>query len=356
MGDSYLEVDPARAFCERVFQAAGVSEDDARIVTDNLILADLRGISSHGISRVRVYVDRLQSGQVNPRPEVKVVRDMPGFVHLDADNGLGAVVGLTAMELCIERAEKSGACSCSVRRANHFGIASFYTMRAAARGMVGLAASNNPPNMAPWGGITPMIGTNPFSIAAPAKRHRPLVLDMSSSIVARGRINVAEIENRPIPEGWAIDREGRPTTNATEALKGSVLPFGQHKGYGIALMVDMFCGILSGAAFSNNVGQLWCNRETIQDIGLYFQAVDPAASVGREPFAERIDSLIDDLKASKPAPGSPEVLVPGEIEFRNEEANRKRGLLVGPGVLKDLDSLRREYGISINPAAHLTPA
>jgi len=353
MGDMYLEVEAARRFCEQVFTAAGIAERDARTVTENLIAADLRGLASHGISRVRVYVDRLQSGQVNKKPEIRILKDLPGLIHLDGDNGLGAVVGLEAMEMCIARAELNGSCVCSVRRANHFGIASFYTMRAVAKGMVGIAASNNPPNMAPWGGITPMIGTNPFSIAVPAKRHKPLVLDMSSSIVARGRINVAEIEKRPIPEGWAIDREGNPTTNATAALQGSVLPFGQHKGYGIALMVDMLAGILSGAAFSNKVGQLWGNKETVQDIGLYFSVVNPAVTLGVDAFAERVDILIDDLKSSTPTPGTKEVLVPGEIEFANEEKNRTRGLLVGPGVLKDLESLRSDYGIALNPSDHL---
>ena len=353
MGDMYLKVGPARKFCEQVFQAAGLDAKDSAIVTDNLISADLRGLASHGISRVRVYIDRLQSGQVNRRPNIKLLTDKPGLLHIDGDNGLGAVIGVQAMDLCIERAGTNGACVCSVQRANHFGIASFYTMRAVRKGMIGIAASNNPPNMAPWGGITPMIGTNPFSIAAPAKKHKPLLLDMSSSIVARGKINVAEIEGRPIPEGWAIDREGRPTTNATEALRGSVLPFGQHKGYGIALMVDMFAGILSGAAFSNRVGQLWGNKESIQDIGLYFSVINPGAAIGSDTFAERVDELIDDLKASKPVPGTKEVLVPGEIEFANEERNSKRGLLVGPGVLKDLESLRTDYGLSMNLADHL---
>ncbi len=356
MADMLLKVEPAREFCSRAFEAAGLPRADAALVTDNLIQADLRGLGSHGISRVLVYVNRLRGGWVNTRPNVRILHEKPGLLHLDGDNGMGAVVGACAMDMCIEKAAAAGSATCSVQKANHFGIAWFYTQRAVARDMVGVAASNNPPNMAPWGGITPMIGTNPFSLAVPAARHRPMVLDMSSSIVARGRINVAEIENKPIPLGWAIDRKGKPTTDAVEALKGSVLPFGQHKGYGIALMVDVFCGALSGAAFSNHVGQLWGNTQSVQDIGLYFFVMDAGATIGAAAFKARIDQLIDELKACEPAEGFKEVLVPGEIEFSNEAVNAKRGIAIGPGVLRDLNSLKKDYRIDMNLEAHISGA
>ena len=354
MGEMRLKVEPARDFCGRVFEAAGLPHEDARLVTENLIQADLRGPGSHGISRVLVYVDRLRGGWVNTRPSVRILHEGLGLLHLDGDNGMGAVVGARAMDMCIEKATVAGSASCSVRRANHFGIAWFYTQRAVARDMVGVAASNNPPNMAPWGGITPMIGTNPFSIAVPAGRHKPMVLDMSSSIVARGKINLAEIEGKPIPAGWAIDRKGRPTTDATEALKGSVLPFGQHKGYGIALMVDVLCGVLSGAAFSNHVGQLWGNTHSVQDIGLYFFALDTAATMGAAQFKARIDQLIDELKACEPAEGFKGVLVPGEIEAANEQANARQGIAIGSGVLPDLNGLKRDYRTDMSLEDHIS--
>jgi LDH2 family malate/lactate/ureidoglycolate dehydrogenase len=354
MAEMFLKVEPAREFTQRAFEAAGLPREDARLVTDNLIQADLRGLGSHGISRVLVYVDRLRGGWVNPRPNVRILHEKAGLLHLDADNGMGAVVGARAMDMCIDKAAKAGAATCSVQKGNHFGIAWFYTQRAVARDMVGVAASNNPPNMAAWGGITPMIGTNPFSLAVPAGRRRPMVLDMSSSIVARGRINVAEIEGKPIPLGWAIDRGGKPTTDATEALKGSVLPFGQHKGYGIALMVDIFCGVLSGAAFSNHVGQLWGNTQSVQDIGIYYYVVDIGATIGAEAFKARVDQLIDELKACEPAQGVNQVLVPGEIEFANEQVNARRGLAIGPGVLRDLNSLKKDYSIDIKLEEHIT--
>ena len=198
-----------------------------------------------------------------------------------------------------------------------------------------------------------MMGTNPFSIAVPAGNHRPLVLDSSSSIVARGKINLAEIENRPIPLGWAIDKEGYPTTDATTALKGSVLPFGEHKGYGIALMIDVLAGVLSGADYGTHIGPLWDNSETHQNLGFFLLAINIASFRKVEEFKGKIDQMIDEIKASQSAPQVDEILVTGEIEFRNEEYNRKHGIVVGPGVLRDLEALRRVFELDINLGAHL---
>ena len=350
----YIDVETAERLCHDVFSRVGMTSQDASVLTESLIQADLRGIGSHGISRVKVYVDRIRNGWVNHKAVLKVISDRPSLFHFDGDNGVGAVIGTKAMDKCIERAADVGASVCSVRNCNHFGIASFFTMRAVRSGMVGFAASNNPPNMAPWGGMTPLIGTNPFSFAAPTKRNEPFVVDMSSSIVARGRINVAEIENQPIPLGWAVDSQGRPTQDAREALDGAVLPFGQHKGYGIALAIDIICGVLSGAAFSNQVGQLWDNDVSTQNIGLFFMVIDPKSTVGTMAFCDRVDVLIDHLKGSKPAEGFDRVRVPGEIEKENERVNRQMGILVGKGVLTDLDSLCTDFGIPIRLSEHIT--
>ena len=348
-----LNVEAALQIVQRIFVAAGLPQADAAVVADNLVQADLRGHGSHGIARLRVYCDRIRTGFVARAPAIQIINETQAAFHLDGGHGMGAVVAAKAMRMCVEKARSSGVAMCSVRAGTHFGIASYYTVQAAAHDMIGFACSNAPAAMAPWGGITPMMGTNPFSIAVPAGNHRPLVLDSSSSIVARGKINLAEIENRPIPLGWAIDKEGYPTTDATTALKGSVLPFGEHKGYGIALMIDVLAGVLSGADYGTHIGPLWDNSETHQNLGFFLLAINIASFRKVEEFKGKIDQMIDEIKASQSAPQVDEILVTGEIEFRNEEYNRKHGIVVGPGVLRDLEALRRVFELDINLGAHL---
>lgn len=354
--DQRLEVEAAYQLAQRIFEAAGLPQADAAVVTDNLVLADLRGHSSHGVSRVKVYCDRIRAGLVATAPAINVINETPAAFHLDGGHGMGAVVAAKAMRMCLKKARSSGIAMCSVRAGTHFGIASYYTMQAAASDMIGYACSNAPPTMAPWGGITPLLGTNPFSMSVPALKRRPIVLDSSSSIVARGKINLAEIEGRAIPPGWAIDDQGRPTTNATEALQGSVLPFGEHKGYGIALMIDILSGVLSGAGHGRQLGPLWDNSETQQNLGFLLLAIDIASFRDVDEFKAEIDQMIDEIKASKRAPNTDEILLPGEIEFRNEQYNRKHGIVVGPGVLRDLEALRREFALEFDLAAHLHEA
>jgi len=351
--DIRLSASAARQLTQRIFVAAGLPQADAAVVTDSLVQADLRGHSSHGISRAHVYCERIRAGMVATNPEIKVLNETPAAFHLDGGHGMGAVVANKAMALCMEKARSSGIAMCSLRAGTHFGIASYFTMQAAAQDMIGFAYANAPASMAPWGGITPMLGTNPFSMAAPAERHLPVVLDSSSSVVARGKINLAEIENRSIPLGWAIDREGNPTTDASAALQGSVLPFGEHKGYGIALMIDILSGVLSGAGYGSHVGALWQNAETRQNLGFCLLAINIASFCGASDFKRRIDQMIDEIKASKRAPNTDEILIPGEIEFRNERYNRKHGIVVGAGVLRDLDELQRHFGLDATLADDL---
>lgn len=354
--DQRLRVGAVYPFVQRVFEAAGLPAADAAVVTDNLLQADLRGHPSHGISRLKVYCNRIRDGFVATEPAIHVINETSAAFHLDGGHGMGAVVADKAMRMCVKKARTSGIAMCSVRAGTHFGIASYYTMQAAVNDMIGFACSNAPATMAPWGGIVPMLGTNPFSMSVPAGKHRPIVFDSASSIVARGKINLAEIEDRPIPLGWAIDQQGRPTTDATEALKGSVLPFGEHKGYGIALMIDILSGILGGGAYGPHLGPLWNNSETYQNLGFFLLAIDIASFRDIEDFKAQIDQMIDEIKASKSAPDTDEILVPGEIELRNEEYNREHGILVGSGVLHDLEALRRELSLEMHLAALLHSA
>ena len=228
-------------------------------------------------------------------------------------------------------------------------------MMAAREDMIGISLSNAPATMAPWGGMTPMMGTNPFCVAVPAARHRPLVLDCASSVVARGKISLADIENNPIPEGWALDPDGLPTTDAAAALAGVVLPFGTYKGSGIAVMVDILSAVLSGAAFGMHVGQLYSDAGTPQNLGHFLAAINIGMLNDLDTFKAGVDQMIDDIKSSKKAPGVQEIFVPGEIEFENEEYYRNKGIGAGPGVLRDLKELSAKYGDGTDPATFQMP-
>lgn len=349
----YINVDGTRRLCTRILVGAGVPEKDAAVVIDNLIRADLRGIGSHGISRLFVYCERLKDKMINVNPKIKVIKETPSTLLLDGDNGLGAVVGKRAIEMCIEKARENGSVTCTVRNGNHFGIAAYYAMMAVPYDMIGISMTNAPPTMASWGSITPLLGTNPFCFAIPANKHRPLVLDCATSVVARGKINLAEIENKSIPEGWAMDRAGRPTTNATEGLKGSVLPFGTYKGSGISMVIDILCALLSGAQYGSHMGNLYNNSETHQELGFFFSIIDIKSFSDPDTFKSRVDEMIDEIKSSEKAYGVEEIFVPGEIEFNNEKANLTKGIEIGKGVLRDLNILRERYSVDINPSDYI---
>jgi|LSQX01.2.fsa_nt_gb LDH2 family malate/lactate/ureidoglycolate dehydrogenase len=347
--DSYLDPAGTRALCERILTGAGLPADQSAVVVDNLVRADLRGISSHGISRMAVYAGRVASGGLSTDGRIEIVSDAPAAMRIDARNNMGAVAGTQAMRLVIERARTCGIAAATVFNGNHYGFAAYYSMMALESDMIGVALSNAPPTMAPWGGMAPMMGTNPFSIAAPAAKHRPLVLDCASSYVARGKINLADIEKKPIPEGWALDADGHSTTDAAAALAGVVLPFGTYKGSGIAIMIDVLSAVLSGASFGMHVGQLYRDADTPQNLGHFFAAIHIGMLSDPVAFKAGVDQIVDDIKGSRKAPGTDEIFLPGELEFENEIYYMKKGIGVGAGVLRDLRNLSQTYGDGTDP-------
>ena len=350
----YINADTARDLCIKILAATGAGEDNAALVVDNLIQAELRGISSHGLSRMMVYCTRLENGQINVKPDIKIISETSGTLLMDADNSLGQVAGVKAMDLCLDKALSSGISACSVRNGSHFGIAAYYAMRAVPRDMIGITLTNAPATMAPWGSITAMLGTNPLCFAIPAGARKPVVFDSATSVVARGKVILADKENRPIPEGWAMDKLGRPTTDAAEALLGSVLPFGGYKGSGISIVIDILCALLSGASFGKHIGELYNNTSTYQDLGFFFAAINIASFCDPAAFKKRMDQMIDEIKGSEKAYGVEEIFVPGEIEFNNETEVRRRGVEIGPGVLGDLKKLSEKFGIGIDPYTLVT--
>jgi LDH2 family malate/lactate/ureidoglycolate dehydrogenase len=333
-------------FARRVFERLDVPTRDASETAACLVKAELRGIDSHGLVRLPVYSRRVRAGVVKARPAVRTVSSAAAAALVEGDNGLGPVVASRAMDVAIDLAGRQGTGFVGVRGSNHFGPAAYYVEKAVAAGCIGLAISNAPPNMAPFGGMLRFLGTNPVAVGVPAGEEPPLIFDASTSVVARGRIIVAAHTKTPIPEGWAIDPAGHPTTDPEQALAGAVLPFGGPKGSAISFIIDVLCGVLTGAAFARHINTLE-NLGAVQNVGHVLAAVRTDLFVPDGQFRSRMDAILRMLKASPPAPGSGQrVLVPGEIELASEAAHRERGIALAAPVVEQLVALGSELDVA----------
>lgn len=330
-----------QSFAEGIFTRLGVSPEDASITAQVLVASDLRGIDSHGIARLSIYTKRLKEGLINPRPLERLLKDKGVLALLHAGNGLGPPVNHQAMELAITKAKEFGFGLVGVAHSNHYGISAYYSLMAAQKGLLGFSFSNASPTVAPFGGREKMLGTNPLSVAIPANKRAPICLDMATTLVSRGKVEVAHRENRSIPNNWVLDKRGRPTTDPAEGLLGTLLPLGGPKGYGLALIIDIVAGIMTGSSHGKHTGSLFFDFEKPQDIGHINMAFDVSFFMPSEVFAEQVDSFIEEIKASEPAHGVEEIFYPGEIEARCA-LERKDGIPLNPKVLEDLQRLNRQ--------------
>ena len=313
-----------RSFAETILGRLGAGGDTARIVAASLLEADRRGVHTHGLVRLPSYCAEARAGRIAVAVAPQVVRDDGPTAAVDGLGGFGAVTGTVSMDEAIARADHYGVGLVTARGCNHFGAAAFYSLRAVERGLIGIAATSTPAVMAPWGGAEARLGNNPLSVAAPMPDGSdPFVLDFAQSAVSRGRIKLAELSGAPIPEGWALDADGRPTTDPGAALAGALLPFGGYKGYGLALAIEVLTGVLAGGDLGPELintsltGSARSGSATrAGTVGSVYAAVDPGRYVGRETFAARLALLWKLIKDTPPAPGFAEVLVPGEPEAR----------------------------------------
>lgn len=331
-----LNANLLKEFCSDVLKRLGVPDEHADITADHLVWADLMGIGSHGVTRLGIYAKRIKLGLVNARPNMYIIRETPSVAVLDGDNGLGQIVGLKAVEIALEKASIYGVGVVGVRNTTHFGCAGYYVLKAIERDMIGIVMSNAPSTMAPWGARVPYLGTNPMAFGVPTREFPPILLDMATSIVARGKIILAAKEGRTIPEGWAVDPEGEFTTDPESALKGAVLPFGGPKGSGIALMIDILSGILSGAEFGPHIGSLYDDFTRPQNVGNFIIVFNISNFCPLEEFKERIERMRQEIKNLPKAKGVEEILLPGEIEFRKYIENEKSGISLSPEVIREL--------------------
>lgn len=351
MSKMIYRVEDLKEYVVRFFTSYQVPEEDARIAADILVEADLRGVDSHGVIRLDTYYgSRLRTGKIDPSTPLKIERETLTTVAYDAGAGLGQVAGYRAMQRCIEKARDAGMCMATVRNSNHYGIAGYYAMMALPHDMIGISFTNSQPLVAPTYGRTAILGTNPIAVAAPAGQNRPYVLDMATSIVPIGRITVYQKAGKPIPEGWGVDTDGLITTNPSAVLNGGALMalggtdiMRGYKGYGLALLVDIFSGILSGASFGKSVGHPNENRPA--DVGHFFAAIKVDAFRDIEDFKRDMDSLLDQLKDAPKATGQDRIYIHGEKEFELAEHNLKEGIPLMVEVVKGLKEVGEQVGL-----------
>jgi LDH2 family malate/lactate/ureidoglycolate dehydrogenase len=328
----YASPAAARAFAHALLAAHGLPGDDARNSAACLILADLRGVETHGLLRLPGYLDRIRRGLVDPKPALAPARVTSVAASLDGGNGLGFVVGTRAMAEAVAMARESGIGIVSVRRSTHFGMAATYVLQALEAGMVSLVFTNASRAMPPWGGREGLLGTSPLAAGVPGGKLAPFVLDMSPSIAARGKIRIAEKRGERIPLGWALDAEGRPTTDPTAALAGVVLPIGGPKGSGLAMLMEIFGGVLSGAAYAGDVGDQYKAFDRPQDVGHFFLAMRPDLFVPIDEVRARMDVLVQRVRDCPKAEGFDEILMPGEIEARTAVKRARTGIPYGAEI------------------------
>jgi LDH2 family malate/lactate/ureidoglycolate dehydrogenase len=341
---------PLGEFVTLVFMTQGLPREEAALVSDHLVEADLRGVYSHGVIRVLPYMARLKAGGMNPRPNIRVVRETAGTAVVDGDNGAGQVVGVRAMEIAIQKAGEVGISYVGARMSNHFGTCAYYAMMALPHDMIGFASTVGGTNiMAPTGGITPLVGNNPIGYAMPAGKEYPVVLDMALSVVAKGKIVHAMKAGTPIPESWGLNKNGEPTTDAREAFEGLVQPVGGYKGYSLAFVQGILGGLLTRAAFVHEVTDFYANLSEPQNGGHYFQAVDIKAFMDPAEFKSRMDEAIQEIHASELAKGAERIYVPGELEWIAREKRLREGVPIAPAVWRDLTNIAEEAGVALPP-------
>jgi LDH2 family malate/lactate/ureidoglycolate dehydrogenase len=336
-----------RGWTEQVFQKIGVSKDDSVLLTDSLIEANLRGVDTHGITRMLcVYVKRMQVGVVNPKTQLTVLRERPSTALIDCHNGVGQVASNTAMRMAIEKAKTTGTAFVATTHSNHYGAAAYWAMMALEHGMIGFSATNAPATVAPTGGRTAMLGTNPFAIAIPAGQEQPMVLDLATTVVARGRVLLYAKQDRPLEPGWAFDAQGRPTTDAQAALKGLLAPIGGYKGYGISLAIDMLCGVLTGSSYlAHFPGFLADNLKDPTDVGSVFAAINVDSFMDLAQFQAEMDKAIHEIKACEKAEGVKRIYIPGEIELATKADRLANGIPIPEAVVADFVALGTELGV-----------
>lgn len=311
--------------------------EQAEVVADCFVEADAYGVSTHGVSVLPTHLDKLRSGGYNIAPSLDIIKEGGAFAVIDADNAIGAVSASFSMKYAVKKCKQTGIFTVFSRNSNTYGPAFYYPLLAAQSNLIGITFCNSPAAMPAWNGREKLLGTNPFSVVIPCKNKGPIIFDIATSKVAKSKINEARIRNEQIPDGWALDANGNPTTDPIEAIKGLMLPMEGHKGYGLALTIDVLSGVLSGAAFLNGVGKFYSEDNKCMNVGQTFIAIDPMQIYGDE-FYDTMDTYVDTVHKSQ-ALNNQIVRVPGENKLLMKKNSVKNGINIDINILESLNLL-----------------
>jgi LDH2 family malate/lactate/ureidoglycolate dehydrogenase len=329
---------------EEILALLGEERENARIAADSMVGADMRGVTTHGVNLLRMVSQRVAAKMLDLPTRIEVLKKDGATAILNGNNGLGQVAAHHGVRAGVERARHAGIGMAVVRNTNNIGALGYYTSRAAAvDGVVSILMTNGNPSVAPFGSADPFFGTNPLSIAVPSTGGRSLVLDMSASVVARGKIRLAATRGESIPPGWACDETGEPTTDPKRALKGSLLPLGGPKGSGLAMMIDILAGVLSGSSYSRRL-KSFHELEGATGVGVCFIAIDISRFMDPGRFVEIIGEYVGEMKGLRKRPGVNDILVPGEVELLKEEESRRSGIEVPQSVATSMNEMLAKLG------------
>ena len=316
---SKVDYDRKRISVKELLESKGVCEPNAETFADCLVTADEYGVTSHGTAILQSHMDRIGRGGYNLDPDIKVIKETAAFAVIDGDNAIGPVSATYCLDYAIEKCRESGVFTVFGRNNNTFGPAFYYSLKAAERGCIAFICSNSPAQMAPMGGSEKLLGTNPLAAVIPVKGGEPIIVDMATSVVAKSKFKEYKAEGKPLPEGWALDKDGNPTTDPDEGMSGLVLPMAGFKGYAISMLIDIFSGLLSGANYLDKVGRFYSEDGNSMNVGFYMTVVDPYVVLG-EDYDRAIKEYVEKIKSSKAAEGK-KVVLPGEDRINYRKNN-----------------------------------
>jgi LDH2 family malate/lactate/ureidoglycolate dehydrogenase len=351
--EKYINPKELEIYIKALFVAAGMNNDNATFSASCMVKTNLWGIDSHGVLRMPIYLKRILSGGINANPTISPVSKFSGpTALLDGESGIGYVVGGAGMNLAIEKATKYGIGMILVRNSNHFGAAALYARQAVEAGFIGIATTNVVPNMGMKGNVKPTTGNNPMALAAPLEEKFPFVLDISSSSVAGGKLLLAAKKNEKIPKDWAVTQEGKETDDPTLGFAGFLLPMGLHKGFGLALFIDLLTGVLSGGPYLHGLKSMYKYVDVPSLVSHLFIAINPNIFLSKEEYSERVKDWAAQIHATKMVNPSEMQIIPGEIEFKNEQERIKKGIPIPIELINDLKSYSKKLKVEFPAVFH----